>query len=176
VWIDDDISVVEETADGLLQLTLVTSLRNFPCHAVSKFAMKRFIKAMPLIIVTFIVGVAVTLAWAHLYPRRVSLCEIARNPASYSDKLVRIEATASAVSSRYGDESFIIIGETGCVDGGAVSSVYLDPDVELSRDADEFVNSPTLEIRDAQIVVKGVFHEWATMSCFAPRFGIKMQL
>jgi hypothetical protein len=115
---------------------------------------------------------AATLAWARLYPRRLSLCEIAENPSAYDGKLVRIETTAS-VHSWGASENYITIGEAGCTGSGVRSDVRLDPDMVLSREVDEFVNSPALEIREARIVVEGVFDEWATMGCFAPQFGIK---
>jgi hypothetical protein len=133
--------------------------------------MKRFIKAAPLIIVSFIVGVFAHLAWARLYARQVSLCEIARNPAAYNDKLVRVEAMGYV--SAWPDQNSISVYEPACIEIGAGAGVTLNPSVELTHDVDEFANSRTLGIRQAKVVVEGVFDEWATMGCFKPQFGIK---
>jgi hypothetical protein len=137
--------------------------------------MKRFIKATPVIFITFIIGVLAFMIWARLYTRRISLCEIARNPARYNGRLVRIETFGSVLSSRLIEENSVFIYERACSDTGLGTNagVWLDPDFELSREADEFVNSRTPEIREAKVVVEGLFDQWATMGCFTPQFGIK---
>ncbi len=134
--------------------------------------MKRFIKASPLILVTFIIGVLVALCFARLYVRRVSLCRIAQNPAAYNGKLVRIEAIGSVISSGLGDKNYLQIYQA-CKGDAVGSSVSLASDVQLSHEADEFINSQTLEIREARVVVDGVFNEWASLGCFTPQYGIK---
>lgn len=137
--------------------------------------MKRFIKAAPVILITFVIGVLATLLWARLYSRRVSLCELARNPASYDGKLVRIEASGSVISSTLFSENSVSVYERGCseTNPGTGAGVWLDPDIKLSPEADEFVNSHAPGIRDARVVVEGVFDQWATLGCFTPQFGIK---
>lgn len=134
-------------------------------------AMKKFIKASPLILVTFIIGVLATLCSARLYARRVSLCEVAQNPSAYEGKLVRIEAFGSAISRPPSEWNSVYIYETGCTGGGVVSSVWLDSDFQPSLEVDEFVNSETPEIREAKVVVEGVFDE--VMGCFGPPFIVR---
>ncbi len=71
-------------------------------------------------------------------------------------------------------ENNLIIGEAGCAEEtAALASVRLDPDVIQNPEVDEFLNSPTPGIREANLVVEGLFDEWATMGCFSPQFGIK---
>ena len=47
------------------------------------------------------------------------------------------------------------------------------PDFEQNREVEEFVNSRAPEIRDAKLVVEGLFDQRATMGCFAPRFALR---
>lgn len=136
--------------------------------------MRRVLLSAGLALGTFVLGVLVTLAWWQLVPRPVSLCMLARNPAAYDGKRIRVEASGSVVSSTRVEENYLIIGEPGCLELNlAWAGVQLDPDFKQAREIDEFINSRTPEIRDAQVVVEGVFDQWATPGCFAPRFGIK---
>lgn len=135
--------------------------------------MRRVFLSAGLFPVTFVLGVLVTLAWWQLFTRRVSLCMLARDPAAYNGKRIRVEALGSVLSSPSFPENDILILESGCSEPNAAwASVRLDQDFQEDRQVHEFVNSRTLEIRDAQVVVEGLFDQWATMGCFGPRFGI----
>ena len=135
--------------------------------------MKRFIRSAILTPVTFALGVLVAMSWWHLFPRRVSLCGLARNPAGYNGKLIRVEALSSVISSSIFPENDIIIVEPGCAEPDAWASVRLDPNFEQNREVEEFVNSRAPEMREAKVVLEGIFDQRATMGCFAPRFAIR---
>lgn len=135
--------------------------------------MKRFFLSAILTPITFALGVLVAVSWWHLFPRRVSLCMLARNPAAYDGKLIRVEALGSVTSSPMFGENDIIIFEPGCAEPDAWASVRLDPDFKHNREVEEFITSQTPEIRDAKLVIEGLFDQWASLGCFSPRFGIR---
>jgi hypothetical protein len=136
--------------------------------------MKKLARAALSIALTFVIGVFVTFAWAHLYPRRVSLCQLAWNPAAYDGKLVRIEALGSVSSSLMVDQNYIIIFEPACAaESSAWATIHLDPDLKVGPEVEEFVNSRAPEIREAKLVVQGRFDQWDTLGCFSPQFGIR---
>lgn len=135
--------------------------------------MRRFIRAAGLAPLTFVLGVVITLAWWQLFPRRVSLCTLAANPAAYNGKPVTVEALGSVISSPRFDETYIIIVEPGCNEPNAWATIHLNPDLEHHRGVDDFVNSRTPEIREAKLVVEGLFDQWASPGCFSPQFAIR---
>jgi hypothetical protein len=98
---------------------------------------------------------------------------LARNPAAYDGKIIRVEALGSVISSPIFHENDIFIFEPGCTELDAWASVRLDPDFEQNQEATEFVNSRAPEIRDAKVIVEGEFDQRATMGCFAPRLAIR---
>lgn len=137
--------------------------------------MKRIITAITSLIITFILGVLVNIGSGFVYHRRVSLCQLARNPAAYQGKLVRIEASGSVLLSRVLQENYLIdIYEAGCDVPKASAIVQLEKNVTLSRETNEFINFQTEEIRSAEVVVEGVFDQRGERSiCFGPQFAIK---
>jgi hypothetical protein len=134
-------------------------------------------KLIPLTIsaaVTFTLGVTFSMFWSYLFPRRVSLCTLARDPGAYHQKLVQVEALASVISSQRFESNSITIYEPGCTEPDAWASLKLDESLKSSPELAAFIDSPNQEIRDAKIVVVGQFDQWATMGCFSPRFGISV--
>jgi hypothetical protein len=97
---------------------------------------------------------------------------LARDPAAYDRKMVRIEALGSVTSSPLFSEHNIIIFEPGCTepDGWATLDVK---ESHLSAEVEAFINSPQPEVRNAKLVIIGQFDQWASLGCFSPRFGIK---
>ena len=136
--------------------------------------MRRLIKSAISATVTFTIGVLVSTAWFNAFPRRVSLCVLAQNPAAYDRKLITIEALGSVTASPILEENYIIIFEPGCAEPEAWASIQLDPAENRNSELDEFINSPTSEVREAKLIVEGEFDQWASLGCFSPRFGIKM--
>ena len=134
--------------------------------------MNKFIRSAILTPITFALGVLVAVSYWHLFPRRVSLCMLARNPAAYDGKLIRVEALGSVISSPMFGENDIMIFEPGCEEPAA-ASVRLDPDFKHNREVEEFVNSRAPEIRDARLVIEGLFDQRASLGCFSPQFGIR---
>lgn len=67
-----------------------------------RHVMRRLIKSAISAIVTFAVGVLVSIAWSHVFPQRVSLCMLAQNPAAYDRKLITIEAFGSVTGNQGG--------------------------------------------------------------------------
>lgn len=112
--------------------------------------MRRFLRTAGVALVTFVLGVLLTVAWWQQFPRRVSLCTIARNPAAFDGRRVRIEVSGSVLSSPRFHENSINVFELGCSESNAWASVQLNPNFEQSREVDEFVNSHAPEIRDAK--------------------------
>jgi hypothetical protein len=135
--------------------------------------MPRLIGALISGSITFMIGMLVTSAWSLMFPRQVSLCELARTPGAYDGKLVRVEALGSVTSSPVFSESYVIIVEVGCSESDGWASVQLDGSSRLTTEADEFVNSTRPESRRAKVVVEGRFDRWASLGCFSPKFGIK---
>ena len=135
--------------------------------------MRRLIKSAVSAIVTFTIGVLVSLVWSNTFPRRVSLCTLAQNPAAYDRKLITIEALGSVTSYPIFGENSIIIFEPGCAEPDAWAIIQLDRSEKRSHELEEFIDSPTPEIREAKLVVEGQFDQWATPGCYSPQFGIK---
>lgn len=142
-------------------------------YLMLRHVMRRLIKSAVSAIVSFIIGVLVSIAWSHVFPQRVSLCMLAQNPAAYDRKLITIEAFGSVTSSPIFEENYVIIFEPGCDEADAWASIQLDPSEKRNPELEEFINSPTPEIREAKLVVEGQFDPWASLGCFSPRFGIK---
>ena len=142
-------------------------------YLILRHVMRRLIKSAISAIVTFTIGVLVSIAWSHVFPRRVSLCMLAQNPGAYDGKLITIEAFGSVTSSPIFEENDVIIFEPGCGEPDAWASIQLDPSEKRNPELEEFINSPTPEIREAKLVVEGQFDQWASLGCFSPRFGIK---
>jgi hypothetical protein len=135
--------------------------------------MRRLIKSAISAIVTFTIGVLVSIAWSHAFPQRVSLCVLAQNPAAYDRKLITIEAFGSVTSSPIFEENYVIIFEPRCAEPDAWASIQLHPTEKRNPEVEEFINAATPEIREAKLVVEGQFDQWASLGCFSPRFGIK---
>ena len=136
-------------------------------------SMRRLIQALTSATITFVIGIVVTTVWSLMFPKQVSLCELARNPAAYDGKLVRVEALGSITSAPIFSDNYVIITESGCSETDGWASVQLDGSIRLSPETDEFVNSTRPEIRRAKVVVEGRFDQWASLGCFSPKFGIK---
>jgi hypothetical protein len=135
--------------------------------------MRKLIKRLGSAVVTFIIGVAISIAWSHLYVRKVSLCMLARDPAAYHGKTIRVEALGSVISSALYPEKDLVVFEPGCEESDAWAAIDLDRDQKLSAEVDQFMNSPTVEIRDAKVVVEGRFDQKFSLGCFSPRFRIR---
>lgn len=148
-------------------------LWNFVGVSPSNLQMRRFIRTAGMTPLTFVLGVLVTIVWWQLFPRRVSLCTLARNPAAYDGKRIRVEALGLVLSSPRHHENSVFISEQGCSVSNAQAIVQLDPSFESSQEVDDFVNSHIPGIREANVVIEGLFDEWATSGCYGPQFGIK---
>jgi hypothetical protein len=134
--------------------------------------MRQFIRLTISAAVTFTLGVTLSLCWSHFFPRQVSLCMLARNSSAYHQKIVRVVASASVISSHTFDSNYITIYDPGCAEPDAWARVRLDESAKLSAELEAFIDSPQEEVRNAEIVVVGQFDQAATMGCFAPRFAI----
>jgi len=136
--------------------------------------MRRHLRSLPFAIITFGLGVLLTLASWQFYPRRVTLSALAHNPAAYDGKLVRVEAVASSVGTSVDDEPHnIIISQTGCTEPDCWASVWPDQSQVTDARFNEFINVSYLQVKNAKVLVEGKFDQWASLGCFAPRFGIK---
>ena len=122
---------------------------------------------------TFTLGVAFAMFWSHMFPKKVSLCMLARNPEAYDRKVVQIEALGSVISSPLFSDHAITIFESGCTEPDAWATIELKESYKATPEVDAFINSQQAEIRNARVVVVGQFDQWASMGCFSPRFGIK---
>jgi len=122
---------------------------------------------------TFTLGVAIAMFWSHVFPKKVSLCMLARNPGAYDRKVVQIEALGSVISSPLFSQHSIIIFESGCTEPDAWATIELKKSYKATPEVDAFINSPQPEVRNARVVIVGQFDQWASMGCFSPRFGVK---
>ena len=134
--------------------------------------MRKIIRLIISASVTFTIGVALSLLWIHLFPKRVTLCMLARDPGAYHQKVVQLRASAVVNSSPIFDSNYLIIGEEGCSEPDGWATIKLDESYKPSSEVEAFIDSPKPEIRQAEIVVVGQFDQAATMGCFAPKFGI----
>jgi hypothetical protein len=134
--------------------------------------MRKVIRYSVSATVTFTLGVFLASSLTYFFPKRVSLCMLAGDPAAYDRKMVRIEALGSVTSSPLFSEHNIIIFEPGCTepDGWATIDVK---ESHLSAEVETFINSPQYEVRNAKVVIVGRFDQRASLGCFSPRFGIK---
>jgi hypothetical protein len=136
--------------------------------------MRRFLPSLFALLITFIVGTAVVKLRFRFAPSApISLCTIARHPDIYDHKSVRIKASADVVSSDIAP-TYITIYDLNCgPDDPAGAVVELSESNKLEPAVDAFVNHPKREVRNADVVVSGVFDQSATMGCFTPRFGLR---
>ena len=134
--------------------------------------MRKLIRSLISATFTFTLGVFLAGAWNNFAPKQVSLCMLARNPAAYDRKVIRVEALGSVISSPLYSERNIIIFEPGCTEPDGWAMI----DVKESHPSNEvmtFINSVQPEVRNAKVVIVGRFDQWAWLGCFSPRFGIR---
>jgi hypothetical protein len=134
--------------------------------------MRKLIRLIISVSVTFSLGVSLSNLWTYYFPNQVTLCTLARNPAAFHQRVVKVIASASVTSSPIFDSNYLIVGEAGCNEPDGWATVKLDESYKPSAEVEAFIGSPNREIRKAQIVVVGQFDQAATMGCFAPKFGI----
>ena len=135
--------------------------------------MRKIVTSFIAALVTFTIGVLLTVLWSEISPKRVSLCTLAGNPAAYDGKRVRVEAVGVALSSPFFSENDVVISEPGCgAPDAAWASVHLSPSFKSSPPIDGFISS-TPGVREARVVVEGRFHQSAPSLCYAPPFSIQ---
>jgi len=117
------------------------------------------------------IGVTVRAIRSYQHPRTISLCEVARDPGRYDQKTIRIRASSWVTSSDVYRSTDIF--DTSCETGVAAASVELDNLYIPPAEVNAFLNSPSEEIRKADVIVLGKFDQWATMGCWTPQFGIR---
>jgi len=71
---------------------------------------------------TFIFGVAASMLWFYFPPVTVSLCELARNPDWYDQRVVRVATSASSLFEG------VAVADVGCVSGDAAAVLIVDED------------------------------------------------
>jgi hypothetical protein len=135
--------------------------------------MRRILPSLIALLTTFIVGTAVVKLRFRFGPSApISLCTIARHPDDYDHKTVRIRASADVISSDLSPRNIIIYDLNCAPDDPAAAIVELSESNKLAPVVDTFVYDPKREVRKAEVIVSGVFDQWATMGCFTPRFGL----
>jgi hypothetical protein len=130
--------------------------------------MRRHTLSSILALLTFAMGVGCTLLSYNFIPPAVSLCDLARHPEWYDQKVVRVTGSASAL---YGS---VVISDTKCEAEGAWAAVILDEKHKVAPDVGAFLTGEAPEVRKAEIRVMGRFDQDATPGCFGPRFGIRV--
>ena len=134
--------------------------------------MRRILPSLIALLLTFFVGAAVVKLQRGFGPAPLSLCTIARHPDIYDHKSVRIRASADVISSELAP-GYITIYDLNCApDDPAGAVVELSESHKLAPAVDTFVNDPKREVRKAEVIISGVFDQWATMGCFTRRFGL----
>src|SRR5882762_780615 len=130
--------------------------------------MRRFTLSSFFAVLTFALGVGLTLLSYRFFPPTVSLCELARHPEWYDQAVVRVNASASGIYEG------LIISETGCEAEDAWAVVSRDESYTPGPEVESFLISSNREIRKADVLLVGRFDRNATMGCFGPRFGIRV--
>lgn len=103
--------------------------------------------------------------------RAISLCEIARDPAAYDQKIIKVRASGWATSSDiYRGAS---VYDLSCDTHPEGASVELDESYNPASDVYAFLNYPKEEVRKADVVVIGKFDQWASPGCWTAQFGIR---
>ena len=128
--------------------------------------MRRFIFSGALAATTYVLGVGLTLLSYQFSPPAVSLCQLARHPEWYDQKVVKVEAPATGIYEG------VLIGDANCGAEGAAAVIMVDESYKPNPEVEAFLAGPTPSIRKADIVAVGRFDKEATMGCFGPRFGI----
>lgn len=128
-------------------------------------AMRKLIYLL-VVLSTFILGVGAYFLWFHFVPVPVTLCDLARHPDWYHQRVVRV--TAQSVSLF---ESLVIY-DAGCGSGDAGAVIVRDEDYLPTPEVHAFLVDPAPRTRKADILVVGRFKMDASMGCFGPRFGI----
>jgi hypothetical protein len=131
--------------------------------------MRRHIISSTLALLTFAVGVGCALLSNEFIPPAVSLCQLARHPEWYDQRVVRV---AGAVSEIYGGA---VVSEARCEAEGAWAAVMPGENYHVSPEVETFLTDETPEVRKAEVLVVGRFDKNATPGCFGPRFGIRAQ-
>jgi len=117
------------------------------------------------------IGVTVRAIRSYQHPPTISLCEVARDPAKYDGKTIRVRASGWVTSSDIYRGTDIY--DTSCETGVAVASVRLDNLYNPTSAVYAFLNYPSEEIRKADVIVLGKFDQWASQGCWTPQFGIR---
>jgi len=102
-------------------------------------------------------------------PPVVTLCDLARHPDWYDQKVVQVTVSASVI---YGGA---VIGAAGCEAEGAWAVVVPGENYKAAPEVAAFLTREAPEVRKAEILVVGRFDKDATPGCFGPRFGIHAQ-
>jgi hypothetical protein len=129
--------------------------------------MRRHMISGALALFTFAAGVGCALLSYKFMPPAVSLCELARHPDWYNQKVVRVTGSASAI---YGA---VFIGDAGCETQGAGANVMLGEGHRVAPEVEAFLTGEAPEVRKAEVLVEGRFDKDAAPGCFGPRFGIQ---
>jgi hypothetical protein len=133
--------------------------------------MQRLIGLILSFSLTCIIGVFVSEFRDKYFPRRVSLCMLARNPGAYHQKVVQVRTTG-AVISRSVEWNQLIVFEAGSTEPDGWAGIKFDESYQPNADVVAFITSPTREIRNGKFVVTGRFDMAATKGCYAPKFAI----
>jgi hypothetical protein len=131
--------------------------------------MRRHTISTALALLTFALGVGCTLFSYNFIPPAASLCDVARHPGWYDQKVIRVTGSASAI---YGGT---VISEARCEAEGAWAAVMPEEDYQPSPEVEAFLAGDIPEVRKAEVLVVGRFERDATPGCFGPRFGVRAQ-
>ena len=117
------------------------------------------------------IGAAVRSITLNCRQRTISLCEVARDPAKYDQRIIRVRASGWVTSSDIYREASVY--DLSCDTHPAGASVVLDESYKPASDVYAFLTYPKEEIRKADLVVVGKFDQWGSQGCWTPQFGIR---
>lgn len=134
------------------------------------FQLVCFVGKVALSLGTFIVGVAAAILLAEVAPPTVTLCQLARNPAWYQGRVVKVEADGQG-GGLFADS--ILIEDTSCPSLDAWSSVSLAENVEPVAETRQLFTKSDSDYFKARVVVTGRFDPNKAAGCYGPKFGLE---
>jgi hypothetical protein len=120
-------------------------------------------------LLTFATGLMVTESWRQLSPFGVSLCTIARNPAVYEKREVRVTGKGSVLSSGL-YENYLMVFDSSCPGFDTSTGVEFHASYIPDPAVEKFIEDPKQETREADVEIEGTITR--IDSCFGPEFLI----
>ena len=130
--------------------------------------MRRISFKILLASLTCLIGLGLAAAWPYFWNRPLSLCKIARNPARFDKRVLRVRGILYGSSG-----GVLLLKGIGCgVESDAWAEVSLEPQSEYQALADELRRlSSGDDFGRVEVVLTGKLED-RHQSCFSARFAL----